>query len=133
MAEYTKGDMAVAAASTWSTGLFDCCGGDNGCCVCIGTAFCFPCMFGCNAAKISRHEVLCGESCMGACCVYTLASLLGWGGMGCCAWLFNATTRLHLRSKYNIVGNPFNDCLVAGCCAWCALCQERREMAMRSK
>lgn len=133
MAEYEKQGGSGAAAATWSTGLFDCCAGDNGCCVCISTFFCFPCMFGFNAAKMSRHEVLCGESCSGACCLYTLACLGGLAGCGCCPWLYNATTRVHLRTKYNIAGNPFNDCLVAGCCAMCALCQERREMAMRSK
>lgn len=64
-----------------------------------------PAPFGAPLRLLRRcsHEVLCGGSCPWACSLYCLACLCTAGGMGCCTWLWNATTRLHLRTKYNLM------------------------------
>ncbi|GIL81279.1 hypothetical protein Vretimale_1095 [Volvox reticuliferus] len=119
--------MRPAVKGDWSTGLCECCAAPGGCGTCC-YAYCCPCcQYGQNIGRMPAGEVCCGGNCCGACCCYFILMELGL----CC--FLHCGARSWLRKKYSIPGDPCQDCCTALCCAPCAMCQEHRELTIRSQ
>ncbi|GLC41379.1 hypothetical protein PLESTB_001018100 [Pleodorina starrii] len=76
-------------------------------------------------ASSAPQEVCCGGNCCGACCCYCIMH-----GLSLCCFL-HCAARSWLRHKYNIPGDPCQDCCTTMCCPMCAMCQEHRELVVR--
>ncbi len=85
------------------------------CCGC----WCTACLFGTNAEKTD------GSDCLICSALYCIL-----GHFYLC-WLPHAMKRKVLRQKYGLKEDPCHDCLVAGFCGPCGLCQEAREIKAR--
>ncbi|KZV25237.1 cell number regulator 2-like [Dorcoceras hygrometricum] len=89
--------------------------------ICCKTFFC-PCITASEIVEIitegttSKREAL---------------IILGLFSVICCIWAYTCFNRTIIRTRFNIKGNPCNDCLVHGFCLPCALCQEYRELDHR--
>ncbi|GIL63536.1 hypothetical protein Vafri_17581 [Volvox africanus] len=119
--------MRPAVKGDWSSGLCECCAAPGGCGTCC-YAYCCPCcQYGQNIGRMPAGEVCCGGNCCGACCCYFMLMELGL----CC--FLHCGARSWLRKKYSIPGDPCQDCCTALCCAPCAMCQEHRELTIRSQ
>ncbi|GLI61088.1 hypothetical protein VaNZ11_003303 [Volvox africanus] len=119
--------MRPAVKGDWSSGLCECCAAPGGCGTCC-YAYCCPCcQYGQNIARMPAGEVCCGGNCYGACLCYFIAMEFGV----CC--FVHCCARSWLRKKYSIPGDPCQDCCAALCCAPCAMCQEHRELTIRSQ
>jgi Cys-rich protein (TIGR01571 family) len=110
---------AAAAASQWSSGLFDC---FDDCGLCCLTCWC-PCItFGRVAEIVDRGATSCGTS--GA--LYAL--LVYFTG---CQWIYSCTYRSKMRAQFGLPEDPCCDCCVHFCCEPCALCQQYKELKAR--
>ncbi|CAL4936890.1 unnamed protein product [Urochloa decumbens] len=108
-----------AAASQWSSGLFDC---FDDCGLCCLTCWC-PCItFGRVAEIVDRGATSCGTS--GA--LYALLAYFTG-----CQWIYSCTYRSKMRAQFGLPENPCCDCCVHFCCEPCALCQQYKELKAR--
>ncbi|KXZ50628.1 hypothetical protein GPECTOR_15g312 [Gonium pectorale] len=71
------------------------------------------------------HNVICGGNCCGGCLAYMGMSFIG------CGCILQMLSRGHIRQKYNIPGDPCNDCCITFFCSPCSMCQEYRELVIR--
>jgi Cys-rich protein (TIGR01571 family) len=123
----------------WSTGLYQCCADPKVCC----EACACPCVtFGKIAAALPPGSApLAGDESAACFAYWGLTAASGENdGIGAAATVAEsylvAGTRAALRRLYGIPTEPGccqSDCFIAVCCARCALCQEMREINIRSR
>ena len=107
----------------WEAGLFQ-----NQLCGCLDDfptcmmSWCCPCIqYGQNYEEINR------EGCF---IQGLLFCLLRGVGLHC---LIHMGLRKEIRSKFNIIGDDCNDCLLTWCCSCCTLAQDAREIEWRKQ
>ncbi|KAG0626918.1 hypothetical protein M758_2G161400 [Ceratodon purpureus] len=102
----------------WNASLCGCC---SDCDMCCQTCWC-PCVtFGQVAEVVDEGQV--------SCCVQaTIYGLLCSVGIPC---VYSFMWRQKLRQKFKLERGCCGDFCVHCCCAWCALCQEHRELRSR--
>ncbi|KAG9456127.1 hypothetical protein H6P81_000635 [Aristolochia fimbriata] len=108
-----------AIGKPWTTGLFDC---HEHLPNAVLTAFC-PCVtFGQIVEILENGATSCA---LGSFMYLLLAPAF------CSHWMMGSMYRARLRSKYNLVEAPTQDCIAHACCPLCSLCQEFRELRNR--
>eukprot|EP01023_Acetabularia_acetabulum_P011493 TRINITY_DN152_c0_g2_i1.p2 TRINITY_DN152_c0_g2~~TRINITY_DN152_c0_g2_i1.p2 ORF type:complete len:125 (+),score=20.40 TRINITY_DN152_c0_g2_i1:76-450(+) len=103
-------------SGSFSTGLFECCSDVPICCIGMQMS---PCLLG------DTHSRITGQGGFGKCCLYGVLSQC------CLCAIVGVPARKELREKYDIVQGS-GDCVVRCFCPTCAVCQEAREVKIRS-
>lgn len=131
------------ANGTWSTGLCDVCAEPGGCGLCCYGGCCGPCLYGDSMSRMAPHEATCGGNSYGACCGYWMlggfvpamtALLFGVPLPLSCSFAIQTSGRRSIKRKYGIHPDDgcCKDCLITAFCSPCALCQEQRELRIRT-
>lgn len=114
--------LPLPANAAWTTGLFDVCGEPGGGATCLYAALCPACAFGEMAAGAPVGSFPCAGNCVGACLL-----------VSCLPILLNCLAHGGLRAAYGIRGTVCEDCLASVCCTHCTICQQSREVKIRSQ
>lgn len=120
-------------SARWSTKLLDCChdGRVGQCCY---VAWCTPCAFADNVARLpAKGTVWCGGNWCGSCWLFGLMASLS------VPYVQQMQTRKWIEDKYGMDQSPSCACCSPCCkrccivclCGYCAICQEARELDLR--
>ena len=100
----------------WKQGICECTQSGD---ICLEGLFCLPCLYGSTVSKVQ------GTPCLQPTFLFAFSMLF------CLCPLVAAKSRRDIRVKFNLVAEPFSDCLTYLLYPFCTVCQEAYELRAR--
>ena len=100
----------------WKQGVCECTQSGD---ICMEGLFCLPCLYGSTVSKVQ------GVPCIQPTVAFAFSMLF------CMCAFVGAKSRRDVRVKFNLVAEPFSDCLTYFLYPFCTVCQEAYELRAR--
>ena len=116
MAGGRGGGTTYTGPYPWKQGVCECTQSGD---ICMEGLFCMPCLYGSTVSKVQ------GVPCVQPTVAFALSMI-------CCACsVVGAKSRKDIRVKFNLVSEPFSDCMTYLLYPFCTVCQEAYELRAR--
>ena len=100
----------------WKQGVCECTQSGD---ICLEGLLCLPCLYGSTVSKVQ------GTPCIQPTMAFAFSMLF------CACSVVAAKSRRDIRVKFNLVSEPFSDCLTYLLYPFCTVCQEAYELRAR--